>query len=478
MKPQLKPFLAGLEGQDIHVVGLGSTECTAFLQVLPNRVKERVTIHDFSPTDEDLKKSFMTTHVALNRTQRESLWNQLIADYPQRRLRTEYLKGVDTADLLFVPQSWDLYAPNKALGPWIEEHPGKVLTLMDLYLRHLPCRVVGVSGTNGKTTVSSMIATLADHVGLKVVVSGNHRYHAQLLPDMDTVDPNAVAVLEISHKHLARIQQGPDISVLTNVSGDHLDQFDSFDAYAARKRRLVETQPSGSVAIVNGEDPQCRLAVQGHEGTLYAMGKGLPEARYTGEISTKYLFTREAQDSTFKGLRESLSVPGVHNAANMWMAMAALHALGIPWEQSFQGASAFRGVKHRLEYLRALEGVAIYDDTAATSPSATLAAIEAIESKHGQMVLVVGGEGKGNDYESLSRYLKTSNITVLGLGGDVAKTLAAQPCVSLREAIQMGLKECSSGAAILISPAGAGFHTAHSEGSEPGLRQMVRRWGR
>ena len=160
------------------------------------------------------------------------------------------------------------------------------------------------------------------------------------------------------------------------------------------------------------------------------------------------------------------------------MAMAALHALGVPWEKAFSGAASFRGVKHRLEYLRSLEGIAIFDDTAATSPSATLAAIDALLETYPKVSLIVGGDGKGNAYGTLQSKVLDSRVNVLGLGGEASQFLDAEPCSSLKEAIEVSLSALERGDAILVSPAGAGFHQAHSEGTGPGLRQLVRRWGR
>ena len=327
-----------------------------------------------------------------------------------------------------------------------------------------------------------MLSALAEYAGKEVIVSGNHRYHSQLLPEIDQVSPDAVAVLEISHKHLSRLQQGPDIAVLTNVSGDHLDQFDSFEAYASRKRRIIEAQDAGSVAIVNGRDPECRKALKGFDGTLYSIGVPMDGCQWTGILSADSLsFQNEEGELVFTGPRANLEVPGDHNGENMLMALAALHALDIPWERAFSGASKFRGVKHRLEYLRRLEGVPIYDDTAATSPSATIAAIRALLPEYENLFLVVGGEAKGNDYKELQALISTQNIRVFGLEGETSQLLIGDQgslCDSLKSALQQALLEAQGEGVILVSPAGAGFHSAQSEGSGPGLRQLVRRWGR
>ena len=474
----LKDAFEALRGKTLHVVGLGSTECTALLQVLPPEIRETTQIHDFAVDMESCQARFNTTHVALPREKRTRLFESLVAQYPRLHLQADYLSTLGEDDWLFVPQSWDLYPPNAPLHGWVERNAERVFTLMDLYLRHLPCRIVGVTGTNGKTTVASMVATLASQAGLDVVVSGNHRYHAQLLPELDSISPEAIAVLEISHKHLARIDSSPDIAILTNVAGDHLDQFDSFEDYASRKRKLITCQREGSVAILNGEDPECVRAAEGRNRVLYVLGEAFPEAEYRGKISHETIQAFQGSNPVFEGRREKLVLPGEHNARNCWMAMAALHALGVSWNEAYNGISSIRPVKHRLEYLRSIEGNRVYDDTAATSPAATIAAVKAVREGQENVVVIVGGEAKGNDYTELRKALNDPAIHVIGIGGDVCDALEVEASASLVAALENGfryLKERQG--AVLISPAGAGFHSVHNQGGG-GLRQLVRRWGR
>ena len=155
----------------------------------------------------------------------------------------------------------------------------------------------------------------------------------------------------------------------------------------------------------------------------------------------------------------------------------ALHALGVSWEDAYKGASRIRPVKHRLEYLRSIGGKPVYDDTAATSPAATLAAIQALKDSYEQVTVIVGGEGKGNDYTHLRSVLEQPEIRAIGIGGDVCQTLGISPSPSLQSALESALSNPEAREAVLISPAGAGFHSVHNEGGG-GLRQLIRRWGR
>ncbi len=480
MKPWSE-FVPSLRGKHIHVVGLSATECTAFLQVVAVDPDVKITVHDFSIDEEEMRRGFMTTHVALPKAEREALFAQLTERFPKRHLRANYLDGIETADLLYIPQSWDLYPQNAPIEGFMEEKPDQVLTLMDLYLRYLPCTVIGVTGTNGKTTVSSMLADMAEKAGKHVVVSGNHRYHAQLLPVLDQVPTDAIAVLEISHKHLARLTEGPQIAVLTNVAGDHLDQFASFDEYAARKKRLIEQMAPGGAAILNWDDGICQ-EVQVPANTQVYRVHTQPQAPTGPHIHVgPERLHGELGGDTWQGARAEIRIPGEHNAINGALALCALHAAGVPPQRAFEALQTCRGVKHRLEFLRNIQEVAIYDDTAATSPAATHAAISALLERHASVHVLVGGDAKGNEYSTLKELVRDPRVHLIGLGGSAAETLCdsnSTRAKSLKEGIQRALEYSKKEDAVLVSPAGAGFHTAHSEGKGPGLRALVRRWGR
>ena len=484
----LSSFVASLRGRKIHVVGLASTECTAFLRALSDRGVGGAVVHDFAPDREALGHTFATTHVALPPPERAALLSRLLDEATDLRLRDRYLEGVGDADVVYVSQAWDLYPENAPIAALLEAHPERIITLMDLTVRLLPCPVIGVTGTNGKTTVTSMIGSLLEAAGIEVAIGGNHRYHDQILPRIDTISPEAVAVLEISHKHLLRLERGPAVAVVTNVSGDHLDQLPRAE-YEARKGRLVSTQDAAGLAVLNGDDPVCLAMAEHAPGQVVLFGLGAqPEPHDPGAFVDGNRLVVRTLHGEVSIPRSAVRVPGEHNLRNTLAALAAVS----PWVREGatleRGVRAFRGVKHRLEYLRRIGGIPVYDDTAATSPSATEAALRALRGEgFERIVLLAGGDDKLNEYDGLHRAIRDCARALVLLPGTASdlmaggvKELPVDRHTDLESALAAALALAQKGDALLISPGGAGFHTHFAEGDEtkPGLRTLIRRWGR
>lgn len=479
---------ASLRDARVHVAGLAGTECSAFLRALAVHGVTGAIVHDLSPDRDALARTFAVTHVALPSEERAALLDQLLAGAGELRLGARYLEGIDDADALFVSQAWDLYPQNAPIAAFIERHPERVLTLMDLMLRFLPCPVIAVTGTNGKTTTASMLVALLEAAEVAVATGGNHRYQDQLLPGIDAISPDAVAVLEVSHKHLARLSRGPAVAVVTNVTGDHLDQLPRKD-YEARKARLVEAQGSDGVAVLCADDPVCRRIATHAPGRVVlfsAHGDPAPGEDASFLRGADMVVRTGGEELTIP--RSAVQQPGLHSVANALAAMAAV----TPWVRDARafgrGLRSFRGVRHRLEYLRRIGGIPVWDDTAATSPAATAAAVLALaEEGIEHVVLLAGGDDKGNDWTPLAGATASHLRALSLLPGSASDRLAeAAPHVpttrhtALQDAITAALAAAEPGDALLVSPAGAGFYARFAEGDaeNPGLRALIRRWGR
>ncbi len=482
-------FVRSLEGRRVHVVGLGSTESSAFADVARHHAG-RLVVHDWHPTLDEARASFEDTHVALDRAERRALFERIVAAADALRLGERYLEGLDEADLVWLPQSWEMYAPNAPLRAWVRAHPDRVATLIGVYFDVLACPIAGITGTNGKTTVASLLVAILQAAGVRVVTGGNHRYLRQGLDALAHVQPGDAAVVEVSHRHLGWIRRGPDVAVLTNVQGDHLNDFGgSFEAYAARKARIFAGQPAGGLAVFDADDPvahdlwrrasspalplpvSLRGPVGGPDGAWFEAGR---------------LKVRRGGVVVLDVDAAALRLLGEHARRNALAAMAAATQWGVSDSALVERVlRSFRGVRHRLEYLRRIDGVPVYDDTASTSPAATAAALRALAAEGLRPVVVLGGRNKGNDYTSLGKLLDELALAVVGTQGSAVE--AAADCVrrcpveavgTLRAALDGALARARQvpGGAVLVSPAGAGFRSAAAR--EGGLRRMVRTWGR
>lgn len=499
MTRQFEPFSQVAEswaGAEIHLVGAAATECTAFFQaVRAHRSDVRFVLHDFAPDADALRTQFQSTHVAHSKEERAALLDDLVRQ--DIRFRDRYLLGIEGAEWVFAPQSWDLYPQNEPLGTWIGANPGRYLSLMDLYLRCLPCSVVGITGTNGKTTVTSLLAHLIEACGRSVVVGGNHRYHQQLLPKIDSVDPDAVAVLEISHKHLTRLERGPDVAIVTNVVGDHLDEL-GIDDYIARKRVLAEVLRPGDSLVLPADDPVASSFARVTQATVLPVWiRTAPSGADGGWRAADGQLHVQLAQTHAQWQPADLKLAGLHGASNALCALVALAVLfrgrsDSDWVGRAEGGlRAFRGVKHRIEYLRSIDGIGVYDDTAATSPAATCAALQALSEGGGRPVVVVGGRDKNNDYSDLARAICERAAGVVYMPGTAAEAIetlvtqrndgpasAREPDLASALGRALALAAGAGDAAcVVVSPAGAGVHTTSTKAGG-GLRGLVRRWGR
>jgi UDP-N-acetylmuramoylalanine--D-glutamate ligase len=471
-------------GRTIHVLGIASTESTAFVEAVSAVASPQLVLHDFSPTLQDAEHSFHRTHVALSAETRRQKFAQLRASLVDVRLGPRYLKDISEGEFIFAPQSWDLYANNAPLVDLFPSQPERFISLLGIYLQCLPCPVVGITGTNGKTTVTSLAVALLEAAGVPVVVGGNHRYFSQLLPNIAEVSPSHVAVLEVSHKHLTTLERGPDVAVVTNVEGDHLDEL-PLPAYVARKRRLVEALPPDGWAVLNVDCPVARSFAEGLAERTFRVS--LQEAPgLLGGFVDEQDFVIRRPDHELRVPRHASALLGPHNRTNALLALAVASLWTQDTAALERGLRDFRTVKHRLEFLRTLDGVKVYDDTASTSPAATRAAVLALFAEGQRPVCIIGGRDKNNDWGPLAAALQECARAVVLLEGTAAAALESalhselplHRARDLREALAVALSAASPGDSVVVSPAGAGFQTQHALEGQDGLRQLVRRWTR
>ena len=292
--------------------------------------------------------------------------------------------------------------------------------------------VVGVTGTRGKTTTTQMIAHVLRTAGKRVHLGGNIQGVSTLalLPEIQAGD---MLVLELDSWQLQGFgseRYSPDVSVFTNFMPDHQDYYASMEAYFADKANIFVYQTPGSMLVV-GKDIVSHVTP--HEGV-------------------ECIVADEA-------LVPELIVPGSHNRQNAACALAATRALQIPIETIQEALATFGGVPGRLEFVREVNGIQFYNDTTATTPEATLAALAAFSGK--SVVLIMGGSDKGLDMSGLIAATKGLKQVVL-LDGSGTKRIANEfPHVfigqSLSEAFTEAVRSASSGDIVLLSPAFASF---------------------
>jgi UDP-N-acetylmuramoylalanine--D-glutamate ligase len=342
-------------------------------------------------------------------------------------------RDFDAADVIVVNQAVPFDHPLVARA---RERGQEIVTELGLTLKALRCRVVGVTGTKGKSTTTALLAAMLEASGHEAALGGN--IGRPLLNVAAGLPPSAVAVLEISSFQLAWLEHddfAPVAAVITNVTGDHLDRHPSFEHYARSKRRLVEAVPRGGVVVLREEDPVCRSFAAHVRGRVIWFGEGRPPPVAL----------------------DGLKLAGRHN---VWNAAAAAHAAlaaGATPTGCVAAIGGFRPLRHRLEALATPGPVEFVDDSIATTPEAAAAAVAAFSRP---VILLTGGRDKGLDWSPLVRAAgRAKAVIAYGETGPALhlKIPASRLRPSLDAAVRCALEMAEPGDVVLLSPGFASY---------------------
>jgi UDP-N-acetylmuramoylalanine--D-glutamate ligase len=312
--------------------------------------------------------------------------------------------------------------------------------------------VLAVTGTNGKTTVTALTGHLLRAAGIDVEVAGNIAP-----PVLDALarraTPPAAWVLELSSYQLETTWSlAPRAAAVLNLSEDHLDRYPSVDAYAAAKSRILL---GARLQVLNRNDPRSLATAQpGSDAITFGLDEPVRDEDFG--LSGKRLLHGKTEILN----REELQIHGLHNVANALAACALARSLGISHLQLAAGLRSFRGLPHRLECVAVRRGVEWYDDSKGTNVGATIAALRGLGR---QSVLILGGEGKGQDFSPLAAPVAEFCTAVLLIGRDaprIEKALGkihSERCASLEQAVERAAAITTAGQAVLLSPACASF---------------------
>ena len=337
-----------------------------------------------------------------------------------------------------------------------------VLTEIGLFFRFCPAPIVGVTGTKGKTTTTTMLERILARGRRRVITGGN--IGRSIIQELDTITKDDVVLLELSSFQLETLGMSPHVAVVTNVSEDHLDHHGTRENYIAAKRNIFAWQGPKDIAVVNLDDPVvvamhtgCESEARSYSLTLRPKNGAYLDA--SGELVLNDRGTR----TPLLGASE-LKVLGRHNVANALAAAIAGHAMGVAADRIAEALRAFEGVPHRLQRVDERDGVLYVDDSAATTPAATITALESFDRP---AVVILGGVSKGVDFGALARAVDARARAAVLIGGaadDIASALetavahgAKRPPVrraaSLADAVAAARDLAQRGDVVLLSPA-------------------------
>lgn len=342
---------------------------------------------------------------------------------------------------------------------YAERAGAEVIGEVELAARYLKGRIVAITGSNGKTTTTSLIGELLRDAGLPHVQVGGNIGKALISMVGDSRD-DGWTVVELSSFQLETIKTfRPSIAIVLNVTPNHMDRYETFNDYAAAKHRIFMNQTEDDVAVLNADDETVSSWASGLRAKVmwFSVRRELENGVFLRGVELVY------GDQVLLRVND-LKLRGLHNVENVAAAFAAGIAAGASVDSMAATAKQFNPVEHRLEFVAEIGGVRFYNDSKATSVDATVKAVEAFAQDAGKIVLILGGRGKKAPYEPLASLVK-SKVRKLVLIGEDAETIekelggfaAFERASDMNEAVSRSFKAAEKGDVVLLAPACASF---------------------
>jgi UDP-N-acetylmuramoylalanine--D-glutamate ligase len=389
----------------------------------------------------------------------------------------------------FTPKGADLVVRNPGVrrtSPYLRlarESGVPIEMELSLFFRLCPAPIVAITGTKGKTTTATLCAGMLAAWDERTVLAGNMGVSA--LAQLPRIAPDTPVAIEVSNWQLEALDEhrlSPQIAVLTNISEDHLDTYDSFEEYAETKRAIARHQRPGDVLVVNASDPEAWRAATETRARVFPFGPGAPDGDGAWLVDAEIII-RDRNRVWEVRTPERVRSFGPHLLENVAAAVAAAHLRGAPAEAIERGLSWFRGVKDRNERVGEVRGVTYVNDTAATTPVATVAALRAFGGR--RVHLIAGGSDKRVDLTPLADAIAGAAGAAYLLGGTATPRIEtllnerrvayAGPFSSMHDAVAAAAAAAGAGDVVLLSPGCASFGLFRDEfhrGEE--FRQAVR----
>ena len=430
MATRFEDYFHNLKGKRVAVLGLG----------VSNRPLVRLLLE------------FGCDVVGCDKTQRENLNEEVLAlEALGCKLSSGegYLNGVE-ADVVFRTPGMH---PNHPAIRALAEKGAEVTSEMEAFFEVCPCQIIAVTGSDGKTTTTTLISEMLKAEGYRVWLGGN--IGTPLLPLTRQMGENDFAVVELSSFQLMDMHHSPSRAVITNLAPNHLDVHKDMEEYVWAKKNIFRFQKAEDLLIVNADNDLTRvLEGPGITRTFSRLGKGHISVE-NGVICRNGEKVLQAAD---------ILLPGVHNIENYMAAIAAVEGL-VSDENIRTVAKTFGGVEHRIELVRIKDGVRYYNDSIASSPSRTIAGLRSFEEK---VILIAGGYDKNIPYDVLGPEI-CAHVKTLVLGGATGPKIRAAvegcpgekpeivDCKDFTAAVNAAVEAAEDGDIVLMSPASAAF---------------------
>ena len=423
-------YFASLRGKRIAVLGLG----------VSNRPLVRLLLE------------FGCDVVGCDRTPREKLENEVLELERlgcKLHVGDDYLAGVE-ADVVF--RTPGMHPGNPAIQA-LKERGAEVTSEMEVFFEVSPCHLIAVTGSDGKTTTTTLIAEMLKAAGKTVWLGGN--IGTPLLPLVRQMQKEDFAVVELSSFQLMDMRRSPQRALITNLAPNHLDIHKDMDEYVDAKKNIFRYQGEGDLLVLNADNP------------ITASFRGPGRTRFFSRLGEGDVCIRDGvicRGQTPVLPVSDILLPGVHNVENYMAAIAMVEGLASD-EDIRQVAKTFGGVEHRIELVRIKDGVRFYNDSIASSPTRTMAGLRSFPEK---VILIAGGYDKHIPYDPLGPEI-CAHVKKLFLNGATGPKIRAAvercpgdkpemvDCPDFASAVKAAAEAAEPGDVVLMSPASAAF---------------------
>ena len=343
---------------------------------------------------------------------------------------------------------------------------GAILTSeIEMVLKLAPCKMIGVTGTEGKTTTTSLIYEICKKVGYNCFLGGN--IGKPIFTKINQMKPEDIVILELSSFQLMGMTVSPNIAVVTNIFPDHLNVHKSYEEYQDAKKSIFRNQTEEGIVILNKDNEITEKFADEVKGKTIFFSS-------TKKLKNGYVYDREdgfikkCTDGKCEKIlnKNDIKLRGIHNYENICAALAATETVASK-EAQIEAVKNFKGVEHRLEFVREIDGVKYYNDSIGTSPASTIAGLNAFDEN---IILLAGGSDKGLDYKEIGEVI-AKKVGTLILTGPTAQKIeeATKQALSeeksikiihtnnLEESVKVAKEKARSGDIVLLSPASASF---------------------
>lgn len=339
-----------------------------------------------------------------------------------------------------------------------------VTTEVEMLMEMCPCKIIGVTGSDGKTTTTSMINAILQKAGYNTFLGGN--IGTPLFTKLPEIKPDDIVVLELSSFQLMNMQVSPEIAVITNITPNHLNIHKDYEEYIEAKKNIFKNQNENGILILNYDNDITRECSKEANGKVIFFSS---KTKLDNGFIVDENMVKECEDKIRKHIlnTDEVILRGNHNFQNIATALAATKTL-VDTDIAVKAIEEFKPVEHRIEFIREIDGVKWYNDSASSSPTRTISGINAFKEK---IVLIAGGYDKNLDYKPLAKPIveKVSTLILIGQTAekifDVVKeesekqnkSIDIYMCDDLKQTIELSKKSAKEGDVVLFSPASASF---------------------